>query len=66
MKTETSLSKETKKQIAEELAALVHDNRIPCARALGLAKKLNVPSRDIGQVADELKIKICKCQLGCF
>lgn len=42
------------------------DSRLTCARARELAKELEVNPLVIGQAADELKIKIKACQLGCF
>jgi len=42
------------------------DKRLSCAEARRLAAELNVPVQEIGRVADELKIKIVACELGCF
>jgi len=39
---------------------------IDCARAIALASELDVPVRQVGEVADELGVKIVRCQLGCF
>ena len=40
--------------------------RLSCADAHALAEKLGVEPAVIGQAADELKIKIKNCRLGCF
>lgn len=40
--------------------------RLPCARALQLARELGVSPARVGEVADELGVKIVSCQLGCF
>lgn len=51
---------------AVEEAAASHEGQLPCAVAQDLARKLGVPMISIGEAANELKIKISKCQLGCF
>jgi hypothetical protein len=54
----------------EELESRLHkaskENRIPCSSALAIAKSLGIPPREVGSIANKLKIKISKCQLGCF
>lgn len=40
--------------------------KLPCAVAHELARQLGVSLELVGQAADELKIKIVQCQLGCF
>ncbi|MDK2821669.1 MAG: hypothetical protein PWP31_1634 [Clostridia bacterium] len=47
-------------------AAKNHDGKLPCIVAQEIAKRLEVPARLVGQAADDLKIKIIKCELGCF
>jgi len=41
-------------------------NRILCSSALAIAASLGIPPREVGKTADKLKIKISRCQLGCF
>lgn len=53
-------------QIKELLLKKSKNGRIPCPVARNIAKELNVSSKDVGQVANELKIKITDCELGCF
>ncbi len=54
----------------KELQAAVREaapgGRLPCARALQLARELGVSPARVGEVADELGVKIVSCQLGCF
>ena len=54
----------------EEIRAKVREkaveNRLPCGVALALADELGVPPKRIGDAANEEKIKIVACQLGCF
>lgn len=42
------------------------DGKLSCTAARKLAGELGVAPREIGQMADELKIKIYGCELGCF
>lgn len=39
---------------------------ITCAAAHGIANKGEVSIKKVGEVIEELGIKIKKCQLGCF
>lgn len=52
--------------LIEEIKKALVDNRLSCAKAHELAEKFNVTLPTIGQIAEEQKIKISKCQLGCF
>jgi hypothetical protein len=40
--------------------------RIACPAAFRLAEELGLSRRDLGELLNELKIKIIQCQLGCF
>ncbi len=55
-----------KKRIEELLKERSIDRRISCADARSIAEELDVPYSEVGSVADELKIKFKKCDLGCF
>lgn len=49
-----------------EMRVVLVGGKLPCAAAFGVAKKLGVSTREIGDAANRLNIKIAKCQLGCF
>lgn len=57
-------------ELTEEVLKAVReasrDGRITCTAARKLAEELKVPYIVIGRAADELKIKIKSCELGCF
>ena len=40
--------------------------KLACADAFKLARQLDVELLEIAQICNRQKIKICKCQLGCF
>lgn len=42
------------------------EKRLPCETALEIARDLQVPAEMVGRAADELKVKIVQCRLGCF
>lgn len=55
-----------KELIAKELKDKSKDGKITCALARKLAEDLKVSYKEVGEVANELKIKIKNCELGCF
>ncbi len=52
--------------IKNEVLKIAQDKKLPCIKALALAKRLKVQPIEIGKAANELGIKITNCQLGCF
>ncbi len=52
--------------VAERIKGSLVDGRLPCAVAFRLAKELGISLKEIGDLANRLKIKIVNCQLGCF
>ena len=40
--------------------------KLACVEAFKLARKFQVGTIEIGRICNQQKIKICKCQLGCF
>ncbi|GAB5046568.1 hypothetical protein [Thermodesulfovibrio sp. TK110] len=57
---------EQKKLIEKLLKERSNSGKITCAEARKIAEEIGVPYIEVGRVANELKIKICKCELGCF
>ncbi|HVN66601.1 MAG TPA: hypothetical protein VMT31_08320 [Methanomicrobiales archaeon] len=41
-------------------------NELPCAKAFQIAEKYGIPKMDIAKYCNRHKVKIRKCQLGCF
>jgi hypothetical protein len=41
-------------------------NRISCRTAMEIAKEVGVPTHKIGELLNDMEIKIHSCQLGCF
>jgi hypothetical protein len=55
-----------KKNLIEKINTHTKNNRISCKQALRIAEEEQVPPKVIGEMLNELKIKVVTCQLGCF
>jgi len=61
-----TLSSEQQEELENRLHKAAKENRILCSSALAIAKSLGIPPGEVGNAANKLKIKISRCQLGCF
>ena len=52
--------------LEEKIKTKLVNNKLPCAAAFQIAKEMNVSPHEVGEAANRLKIKIGRCQLGCF
>ena len=53
-------------EIIAKLKEAAREGKIPCAMAFKIAKECSVSTKEIGNLLNQLKIKITGCQLGCF
>jgi hypothetical protein len=53
-------------KLREEIKKKAKNNKLPCPVARKIAEELSVSYKEVGRTADELKIKITGCELGCF
>ncbi len=53
-------------ELRAKIRAAAPEGKMPCAAAFRMAEELGISRRDLGNLLDELKIKITQCQLGCF
>lgn len=60
------MNHEQEEKVKERIQNEARDMRLSCATALALAKELKLPPRVIGDLANQMAIKLTKCQLGCF
>jgi len=60
------MDQEKKSQLTSKLKKIAVKGKIPCGAALKLAADNHISPSDVGELADEIKIKISNCQLGCF
>ena len=60
----------SQREFAPELLAAVKerakDDRLSCTAARALAAELHISVAEMGEIANQLGIKIKKCELGCF
>ena len=52
--------------VKAKIQAAAPEGKIACAEAFRLAEALGLSRHDLGELLDDLKIKITQCQLGCF
>jgi len=55
-----------KEALIEAIQAAAPGDRLTCEAAHQLSERLGVSLEEIGEICNELKIKIKACQLGCF
>jgi hypothetical protein len=53
-------------QVIEAIKKKAKEDRIPCAVCFQIAEEYGIPKREIGQLVNELGIKVIQCQLGMF
>lgn len=53
-------------EIADRIKESLTEGKLPCALAFKVARRLEVSPHQVGEVADELDVKISRCQLGLF
>ncbi len=54
------------KELEAEIRSRAKENRVTCPEMFAIAEKLGLPRKEVGDAANQLKIKIHGCQLGCF
>ena len=57
---------EVDSRIKEALLKAASDGRITCPAAMEIATSLGVDPKVVGEVCNELNIKLYGCALGCF
>jgi hypothetical protein len=53
-------------ELKVKIRAAAPQGRIACAAACRLAEELAISRKEMGELLNELNIKIKHCQLGCF
>lgn len=56
----------TPDEVKFRIQAAAPNGRIACAAAFQLAEELGLSRNRLGELLNELNIKIVHCQLGCF
>ena len=53
-------------RIADAIRSRLEDGRLPCAPAHEAAEALGVAPIEVGRTADQLRIRLTRCQLGLY
>jgi hypothetical protein len=53
-------------QLRQAVASRLVDGQLPCAVAWQIAEELKMPKMRVSAAAEQLKLRIRDCQLGCF
>jgi hypothetical protein len=56
----------TRDELKARIRAAAPEGKIPCAAAFKLAQEVGISRKEMGELLNELHIKITQCQLGCF
>ncbi len=56
----------TQEELRTRIRAAAPEGKIPCAAAFRLAEELQISRQELGNLLNNMKIKIIQCQLGCF
>jgi hypothetical protein len=55
-----------RKKLEETIKEKARDGKIPCALCFKVAEESGVSRKEMGQVLNEIDVRISQCQLGCF
>jgi hypothetical protein len=55
-----------KESIRDKIETLSKNGKISCRVALKLAEENAMSPAEMGQLLNDMKIKVASCQLGCF
>lgn len=55
-----------KEKLLETVKETAREGKLSCTAARKIADEFNVPPKVVGEICDQLKIKIKACELGCF
>lgn len=53
-------------QLEERIKQVAKEGKISCAQARKVAVEFDVAPRKIGELCNQIEVKICACELGCF
>lgn len=63
---EENMDKDLVQTVASKAVRENEKLRLSCRDAFKIAEEFGVDPAIIGKICNEQKIRICKCQLGCF
>ncbi len=55
-----------RKRLEETILEKSKDGKVPCSMCFKIAEDFGISKKEMGQVMNEINIRINQCQLGCF
>ena len=55
-----------RKKLEETILTKAKEEKIPCASCFKIAEDFGISKQEMGEILNQMKIKIGHCQLGCF
>ena len=55
-----------RKKLEETIKDKAKGGKIPCAVCFKIAEDFGISKKEMGQVLNEINVRISQCQLGCF
>ncbi len=55
-----------RKKFEEAIKEKAKAGKLPCALCFKIADDFGISRKEMGEVLNEMKIKVSQCQLGCF
>jgi len=55
-----------RKKLEEAVLGKAKDGKLPCALCFKMADDFGISRKEMGEILNEMNIKISQCQLGCF
>jgi hypothetical protein len=55
-----------RKKLEEVIKNKSKDGKLPCPMCFKIAEDFGISKKEVGEILNEMKIKISQCQLGCF
>lgn len=68
MESEIVLQEEVmeREKIIRAIRERAKEGRIPCAVCFQIAEEFDIPKKELGEILDEIGVKVIQCQLGLF
>ena len=55
-----------RKKLEETIKEKAKGGKIPCAVCFKIAEDFKISKKEMGEILNEINVRISQCQLGCF
>jgi len=55
-----------RKKLEEAILKKSKDGKLPCAVCFKIAEDFGISKKKMGEILNEINIRVTQCQLGCF